>query len=51
MSAGMETVAFFFWSVTVGAFFTQNESRSCWPGGNSPRAWREAEQSRGARAA
>ena len=41
MLAGIEMVAFLFWSVTEGASFTRIESRSCWPGGKFPRAWRE----------
>lgn len=42
MLAGIDTVAFLFWRVTEAASFTRIESRSCWPGGNFPRAWREA---------
>lgn len=40
MLAGMETVAFLLWSVTTGAPFTCSESRSFWPGGNFPSAWK-----------
>ena len=49
MSAGIDTVAFLFWRVTEAASFTRIESRSCWPGGNFPRAWREAGAGQGAR--
>lgn len=38
MLAGIEMMALPFWSVTEGASFTRMDSRSCWSGGNFPRA-------------